>query len=124
MGKVLLALCLVAVWCASARAQSGSPKTGDLIASFGCPTATCTTTCVGPGGNFNIVAKTLKVYYFKEQPRRLWINADETHTVLGDDHNCQFGGFPQIPPTNLNPTGTPATTPGRVCVGDTCIPPR
>jgi hypothetical protein len=109
---------------APARAQSGSPKTGDLIASFGCPTEKCSTTCIGPGGNFNISAKNVKVYYFREQPRRLWINADETHTVLGDDESCQFGGSPQIPPTNLNPVGTPAPTPGRVCIGDTCIPPR
>jgi hypothetical protein len=103
----------------------------NILANFVCPSAPCATTCEGPGGDLTITAREVLVFQFTAHPRRVWLNADGVHYLLGDDHSCKFGGTPSSPvvfvpstppppPPKTSPLGPPPKKPG-TCIGDACF---
>jgi hypothetical protein len=125
MGKVALAIILIAAMCGAARAQT--PSTAQLLQDWTCAAGKCTTTCAGPGGPLTISAHDVKVFQFSLHIRRLWLDADGQIFVLGDDDRCQFGGATSSPIDFVNPpvevSPTPPVPPACTCIGNQCTPP-
>jgi hypothetical protein len=115
-----------------ARAQY---KAEDVIYDFKCAEASkCALKCWNSGTMVEEKYVTLRVYQYKEHPRRIWYKADGIPHILGDDSTCNFGALP-VTPIGPTPQGTtpgtpvPSTSldtfkPGKSCIGAQCFGPK
>lgn len=126
LNRIGLMLLVAGATCGAAIAQQTSDA--NLLQDWVCPAGTCNTQCVGPGGPLTISAHDVKVFQFALHIRRLWLDADGSIFVLGDDDRCEFGGAVSSPinfvsqPPPVSSLGPPV--PGQCyCVGNQCNPP-
>ena len=125
LSKLTLASLIVATISSPARADIN----GTLQEAFACPSGTCTTSCVGPGGPVKFTGYKQLTAWMISQPDRLWLqmidaNNNTSLTVLGVGDRCTFEGTPLkiTVPIETSPLGPPPT-PACNCIGNICNPP-